>query len=126
MKDFLLEWIETVDWNVVVETLISYSYLLYYLPFPIIAIGTYFFLKSLNVPSVLLRILSSILVTIGVFYYHQKHVSLVAGEVNFQAMEIVAFEFIGGALLCLVTMFIFILRFIYSSIKKLYMKKKPL
>lgn len=124
--DTILKWIEAVDWNALAETAIAHVYILYLLPFPLIAIGTYYFLKSVNLPSIWLRGLLTILVTLCFGYYHKIHISSVPkGDVDFNLIGAVAYEYIVGSSIALLAIFIFVIRSIISSIKGRRQKRNP-
>ncbi|PLS19549.1 hypothetical protein CVD28_03790 [Bacillus sp. M6-12] len=124
MIDSLIAWLGSIDWNALTETAIEHVYILYLLPFPIILIGTYYFFKSVSLPSFWLRGLSAILVTLCFGFYHKKHITDVPkGEIDFGLIEAVAYEYMIGSAIALLAIFIFMVRSIVSSIKGRAKKK---
>jgi uncharacterized membrane protein len=116
--DSFIRWAGTVDWNSYAEIGISYSYILYYLPFPLLIMSSYFLLKSVSVPSFWLRSLLAVLVAVVFAYFHKQHITVPQGQMDFELIKFVALEYLVGASIGLLGIFIGTIRSIVSSIVK--------
>lgn len=116
MKEKITNWIQTTDWNAVFETFLTHSYIMYYLPFPILLFATYYFLKLINVPSFWLRSGLSVLATLSLYLYHRTGVTLPRGELDFTLIGVVANEVILASSVGLLAILIYFIRSIVSGV----------
>lgn len=125
MLDSIKAWIDTVDWNAIVQICIDYSYLLYFTPLPFILIGSYFLFKVCGIPNKPVNILLSILTTVLLYVFNKTQDVPIAKAVDFDAIELVAKETMLSAGVGLLAISIFTMRGIYSLIQKFTKKEKP-
>lgn len=124
MLDSLVKWAGTVDWNSYAELAISYSYILYFLPFPLLIFGSYFLFKSVRLPSFWLRSLLALLVAVVFAYFHKQHITVPQGKMDFELIGFVGLEYLVGASLGLLAILITAIKGIASIIKKVFKKEK--
>ena len=116
MKEKILNWIQTTDWNSAFETFLTHSYILFYLPFPILLFSTYYLLKLINVPSFWLRSGLSVLATLSLYLYHRTGITLPKGELDFTLIGVVANEVILASSVGLLAILIYFIRSIVSGV----------
>lgn len=116
MKEKILNWIQTTDWNSVFDTFLTHSYILFYLPFPILLFSTYYLLKLINVPSFWLRSGLSVLATLSLYLYHRTGVTLPKGELDFTLIGVVANEVILASSVGLLAILIYFIRSTVSGV----------
>lgn len=116
MKETISSWIQTTDWNSAFETFLTHSYIMYYLPFPILLFSTYYLLKLINVPFFFLRTAFAGLATLGLYYYHRTGVTLPRGELDFPLIGVVANEVILASSIGLLAIFIYFIRTFLSAV----------
>lgn len=116
MKETISTWIQTNDWNSTFDTFLTHSYLLYYLPFPILLVSAYYLLKLIKVPFFFLRTVLAGLSTAGMYLYHKTGVTLPRGELDFTLIGVVANEVILASSIGLLAIIIYFIRSIASGI----------